>query len=212
MREGTLREWQTQLKSEKEWGPGPWNNEPDKRQWVDKKTGLACLMLRAGHMGHWCGYVGVPKGHPAYGKGYDDVDVQVHGGLTFSDMCRHPTKEMWERQRERYVKAETEAKIYPRGDAARFRREWADFIGSYDDWAAVYQTKAICHIPEPGSPDDVFWLGFDCAHAGDLSPGIENAYRYLGSRPSFAEGNVYRDVQYVQDEVTNLASQLGRMI
>lgn len=29
------------------------------------------------------GYVGVPKNHPDYGKEYDDVEVEVHGGLTF---------------------------------------------------------------------------------------------------------------------------------
>ena len=30
------------------------------------------------------GYVAVPKDHPYYGLGYDDVDVDVHGGLTYS--------------------------------------------------------------------------------------------------------------------------------
>lgn len=30
------------------------------------------------------GYVAVPKDHPYYGLGYDDVNVKVHGGLTFS--------------------------------------------------------------------------------------------------------------------------------
>lgn len=29
------------------------------------------------------GYVAVPKNHPAWGKSYYDVDVEVHGGLTF---------------------------------------------------------------------------------------------------------------------------------
>jgi hypothetical protein len=28
----------------------------------------------------------------------------------------------------------------------------------------------ICHIPYPGRPADVWWLGFDCAHCDDLSP------------------------------------------
>lgn len=31
------------------------------------------------------GYVKVPKDHPDYGKSYEDVDVDVHGGLTYSD-------------------------------------------------------------------------------------------------------------------------------
>lgn len=30
------------------------------------------------------GYVAVPKDHPFFGKDYDDVDVEVHGGLTFA--------------------------------------------------------------------------------------------------------------------------------
>jgi hypothetical protein len=34
--------------------------------------------------GIWCGYVGVQKGHSAYAAHYDNVDVDVHGGLTFS--------------------------------------------------------------------------------------------------------------------------------
>jgi hypothetical protein len=32
----------------------------------------------------WCGYVGVPRNHPCWGKDYEDVGVWVHGGLTFS--------------------------------------------------------------------------------------------------------------------------------
>jgi len=36
------------------------------------------------------GYVIIPKGHPLHGKHYDDIDVEVHGGLTFSE----PVKEL----------------------------------------------------------------------------------------------------------------------
>src|SRR5690606_29850193 len=31
----------------------------------------------------------------------------------------------------------------------------------------------ICHVPAPGEPDDVWWLGFDCNHSGDVSPNDE---------------------------------------
>ena len=31
------------------------------------------------------GYVRIPDGHPYYEKTYDDIPVDVHGGLTFSD-------------------------------------------------------------------------------------------------------------------------------
>src|ERR1041385_9499024 len=35
--------------------------------------------------GFRCGYVRVPKGHPWHGKGYEQVDAEVHGGLTFAE-------------------------------------------------------------------------------------------------------------------------------
>ena len=34
-------------------------------------AGYKCVVI-FGAMGHRCGYVGVPKNHPLYGKGYDD--------------------------------------------------------------------------------------------------------------------------------------------
>lgn len=75
------------------WGPGPWQGEPDKIQWVDPATDLDCLAVRHPQYGHWCGYVGVPEGHPLFGLGYDDAEDKlmgsdVHGGLTFAATCQ----------------------------------------------------------------------------------------------------------------------------
>lgn len=70
------------------WPDGPWKNEPDKIQWQDPETGLACLIVRNMSL---CGYVGVAEGHPLFGKSYDEPDVRVHGGLTFADKCQ-PTE------------------------------------------------------------------------------------------------------------------------
>lgn len=39
------------------------------------------LLLEVGYAN---GYVAVPKDHPYYGKSYSEIDVDVHGGLTFS--------------------------------------------------------------------------------------------------------------------------------
>jgi hypothetical protein len=36
-------------------------------------------------MGYRCGYVRVPKGHPWHGKDYNEINVDVHGGLTFGE-------------------------------------------------------------------------------------------------------------------------------
>lgn len=75
------------------WPVGNWDGEPDKKQWLDAATGLPCLIVR-NRMGALCGYVGVSPGHPFYQKPYDDLDVNVHGGLTFADSCQeHPGAE-----------------------------------------------------------------------------------------------------------------------
>ena len=35
--------------------------------------------------GYANGYVAIPKEHPLYGISYSEVDIDVHGGLTFSE-------------------------------------------------------------------------------------------------------------------------------
>jgi hypothetical protein len=77
-----MQTWSTRDKSK--WGQGPWQNEPDKAQWV--AHGLDCLIVRNNN-GALCGYVGVPSHHKCFGKRYNEVDVCCHGGLTFSDYC-----------------------------------------------------------------------------------------------------------------------------
>lgn len=134
------------------WGPGAWNEEPDKVQWIDPKTDLDCLAVRNPSLGNWCGYVGVAPGHRMHGVEYDGVDAEVHGGLTFSGPCR----------------------------------EGSEF--------------GICHVPEPGRHSDIWWLGFDCAHYGDLSPGMKE----LG----FCSGEQYRQLGYVKSECESLAAQI----
>jgi len=69
------------------WGPGPWQDEPDRVEW--RHRGLPCMAIRA-TLGHWCGYIAVPPGHALYGRDYNDVDADVHGGLTYARKCaRH---------------------------------------------------------------------------------------------------------------------------
>lgn len=66
------------------WPSGPWDNEPDRLDF--EHAGLPCLLNR-GSLGVWCGYAAVPPGHPLHGKSCDDVDVDVHGGLTYANQC-----------------------------------------------------------------------------------------------------------------------------
>lgn len=153
------------------WGAGPWQHEPDKVQWVDQASGLDCLAVRQASHGGWCGYVGVPEGHPLFGIGYGECTVNcgedwcghdpetlfaVHGGITYSDLCQEDADE----------------------------------------------ATAICHLPFPGRPERVWWLGFDTAHSGDYSPGY--GWRYAG-----LDSGVYRDLDYVRSECARLAEQIA---
>lgn len=134
---------------------GPWDDEPDKIQWPDEATGLPCLIVRA-PLSALCGYVGVPRNHPAYEMGYNEVEVDVHGGLSFASKCSEGEEE-----------------------------------------------GTICHVVEPGEPDDVWWLGFDCGHAFDLVPTAQH--------PSLRMKQTYRDVAYVTEQCRQLAAQLKAM-
>jgi hypothetical protein len=63
----------------------------------------------------------------------------------------------------------------------------------------------ICHVPQPGEPDDVWWWGFDCGHYCDTVPDmLANGF---GPYPN----STYRDVAYVREQVTDLARQLAEL-
>ena len=134
--------------------PGPWHGEPDHEEFRSPH-GLPCILHRSG-LGAWCGYVGVPPGHPWHGKAYSDLTdpfPEVHGGLTYSDRCQ----------------------------------------------------GAICHVPRPGESDDVWWLGFDCNHSGDLS-----LYDLAdSSRPHWdiLWPESYKTAEYARRETLKLAEQ-----
>lgn len=68
-----------------DWGYGPWLWEPSFLAWRDPVTGLPCVIRRNDHLGNLCGYVGIPEDHPWRLIDRDDINVQVHGGLTFED-------------------------------------------------------------------------------------------------------------------------------
>ncbi len=65
----------------------------------------------------------------------------------------------------------------------------------------------ICHSASAGEEDDVWWFGFDCAHAFDLAPALM-ANSGL-PRAVFHSYGVYRGVPYVRGEVESLAKQLS---
>jgi hypothetical protein len=66
----------------------------------------------------------------------------------------------------------------------------------------------VCHLPAPGEADEVWWLGFDCAHAWDYSPGLD---AMSGMRLPPGGLMQYRDVEYVRREITELARQCAEL-
>jgi hypothetical protein len=65
------------------WGPGPWQDEPDRALWVS--SGLPCMLTRNPACGAWCGYVSLPPGHPWHGRKWFDLShVRVHGNVTYA--------------------------------------------------------------------------------------------------------------------------------
>jgi hypothetical protein len=149
------------------WGPGPWDDEPDKVNWKTK-AGLPGMIVRSDVQGVLCGYVAVTKEHPLFGVSYGDGEqpkspedvLSVHGGLTYSNSCR----------------------------------------------------GAICHVPDPGEPDDVWWFGFDCGHSFDYSPRFASFMKEKYGEGLFGGERIeYRDVAYVREEVESLASQLAAL-
>ena len=79
------------------WGPGAWQDEPDVIEWMDQGTKLPCTIRRSSG-GVLCGYVGVPKDHPLFGKGYDEETTEhltAHGGLTFAGTMHHDPDGPW---------------------------------------------------------------------------------------------------------------------
>ena len=138
-----------------EWEDGPWQYEPDRVEFEHK--GYPCLIIRT-PMGHLCGYVAVKPEHPMYGKDYNDVNVEVHGGLTYGNHCN----------------------------------------------------GHICHVPKKGEPDNVYWFGFDHAHAWDYSPyksSLAKQNHIFDKMPD----EEYRDIEYVTKGVKSLAEQLKAM-
>lgn len=152
-----LTDEELEIGNKSEWGEGPWQNEPDRLEWIDESTGYPCLARRNMGGGFWCGYVGIPKDHSLHGKGrdapseLDNEGIDVHGGVTYSNKCD----------------------------------------GDPED--------GICHKSDK---DDVWWLGFDCAHYPDYMPstGMLN-YNKL----KFIK---YKNLEFVKQQCASMANQL----
>ena len=86
------------------------------------------------------------------------------------------------------------------------------------------EATGVCHIPDPGESDQVWWIGFDCIHAGDMAPKMQATLRltaplFTATMPgrikeAFAHlwsDDTYKTLDYVTAECADLAGQLKAM-
>lgn len=173
------KEYRTMDAEKAKWGFGQWQQEPDKVQWKDDATGLPCLAVR-NRCGNWCGYAGVSESHPWHGKGYgQEIGPCSEGCEVSEDYTYHAGHRI-------------DSIINVHGGLT-----FADKCSPGED-----ESKGICHLPEPGEPDHVWWFGFDCGHCDDLSPAYMEKDSWLG------RNTTYRDLPYVKAQVASLARQL----
>lgn len=93
---------------------------PAEKIWVYKN--LHCMVSLV-PLSHRCGYVGIPPSHPWFRISYEELPINIHGGLTYSSMNE-------------------------------YRDEQCGVVGLY-------------------------WVGFDCNHAGDSNVNEVNPHGHI---------------------------------
>ena len=159
-------------------------DEADKIAWRDPATSYECIIMRDPRGGYLSGYVAVPPGHPLYGFDHDavppDLDIEVHGGLTYSAICDEGPSPA--RRLVNEARSICHVQLRPASYAP---------VEHATDYRAGH--------------DQAWWFGFECNHVYDVVPGERNdRARFLGSET----GAAFRDECYVYGQVVDLAAQL----
>lgn len=155
---------QFDLVSREGWGPGPWDGEPDRREWVHGE--FLCQVNRTSWSGHLCGYVGVEEHHPLHGKDYSD---------------RVPlTQEIGDKE----INLDHQSAVDVFLEACGEHEE-----GTISLSLASGAHGGLTYAGEfaSGEWSGYWFFGFDCAHSGDGQPGRQGdplfgqgEYRALG--------------------------------
>lgn len=161
------------------------------KDWIS--SGLRCIAIAA-DSGHRCGYVGLPKSHPLYGVGYG---------------AYHPALDaLWG--------ATKEGPIGDRGIipilCAMFRE--ADEVQPTPE--LVFDVHGSITYANGGDDypieSDLWWYGFDCAHADDANDLTLITDEHLRAiYAEFGNDGVVRDLAFVVAECEKLAAQLASM-
>ena len=161
--------------------------DADKIAWRDPASGYECIIMRKERGGPLSGYVAVPPGHPLFGFDSDavppDLDIEVHGGLSYSAICNEGPSP----NRRLINEARTICHVVLR--PAKYAAV---------EHATEYRAGQDTH-------EKAWWFGFKCDQVYDAVPSRP------GDWPRFLEketGAAVRDEGYVYDQVVDLAAQL----
>jgi hypothetical protein len=168
------------------WGNGPWQNEPDKKQWLDETTGYPC-MIRRGPSGAWCGYVGIDKNHKWFEAPYSHCDVEdtvdVHGGVTFAGKCM--------------VEMGTETGICHVVEENEDDNIW---------WFGFDCAHGMDYMPALRSEILEVRQHLEQTNAKEALEALSQAANYVEDPLGF--GETYKNIEYVTQQTLNLAQQL----
>jgi hypothetical protein len=158
----------------------------DKIAWRDPASGYECIIMRKTRNGPLSGYVGIPPGHPLFAFDCDavpaDLEIEVHGGLSYSAICNEGPSP------HRHLIREAHTICHVPAGPERY--------------------AAIEHATEyraDQAHEKAWWFGFACDQVYDALPSTPaHSARFLERET----GAATRDEDYVYDQVVDLAAQL----
>jgi len=155
------------------------------RDWTTR-AGFRAVVLMT-RMGHRCGYVGVPKGHPLHGVDYSEPCVAL--ALPADD----------EPIGKRGIISVLCASVS--GPEAR-----PDYV--FDVHGGITYAGGDAEYPAE-NPEDLWWFGYDCGHAGDAKDPEWIAQQESRLRGLFGgcSDDVFRSLEYCEQECESLAEQ-----
>lgn len=119
-------------------------NHPDRVLAKGDHAGFEWMVTHNGQ-GYRCGYVRIPVGHLWHGKGYEEIDADVHGGLTFSEpdkVCgKGGADNAWWVGFDCAHSGDGQDPMLPNGDVD----EWTAMLGQHGTIRTQEYAEANCH-------------------------------------------------------------------
>lgn len=157
------------------------------KDWTTESGLRAVVMLT--EMGHRCGYVGIPKEHPLCGVEYNERTPALKPNMTRSTEKMGPIQLLAAACKE-HDELNTPEYVFEVHGGITFS---GNGRGEYP------------------VPSELWWYGYDCAHAGDL-PEPDSHMGRIYAEMQFAERDgVIRTLDFCVAECESLASQLSEV-